>query len=60
VNFQLVAAYIAARFRTTERGSALVEYALLLALIATVCILALTTLGTGLKDRFSSISDSIN
>ena len=35
--------YLQARFTKTERGAALVEYALLLALIAVVCIVALTT-----------------
>ena len=38
--------YISARLNIkSERGAALVEYALLLALIAVVCIVALTTLG---------------
>ena len=40
------APYLRAMFgRRSERGAALVEYALLLALIAVVCIVALTTLG---------------
>ena len=37
--------YLRAVFGRSERGAALVEYALLLALIAVVCIVALTTLG---------------
>jgi pilus assembly protein Flp/PilA len=60
MNFQVIAAYIRARFGNTERGAALVEYALLLALIAVVCIVALTTLGTGAKAKFNSISSSLN
>lgn len=34
-----------------DRGASLVEYALLLGLIAVVCIGALTLLGGGLSDR---------
>ena len=51
--------YIQARFTKTERGAALVEYALLLALIAVVCIIALTTLGKGASSKFDTISQSI-
>ncbi|MGQ0743795.1 MAG: Flp family type IVb pilin [Acidimicrobiales bacterium] len=42
-----------------ERGAALVEYALLLALIAVVCIVALQVLGTEAADKFSTIGDQI-
>ena len=42
-----------------QRGAALVEYSLLLALIAIVCILALTTLGTESADKFSVVGNSI-
>ncbi len=37
--------YLRPAYIKNERGAALVEYALLLALIAVVCIVALTTLG---------------
>lgn len=33
-----MAAYVRARLGTTERGASLVEYALLVALIAVICI----------------------
>ncbi len=36
-----------------ERGASLVEYALLLALIAMVCIAAVTTLGETVSTQFS-------
>jgi pilus assembly protein Flp/PilA len=39
-----------------ERGASLVEYALLLALIALVCIAALTSLGGSVSSKFSSVS----
>ena len=52
--------YLQARFARTERGAALVEYALLLALIAVVCIAALTALGGDASDKFDSVGDSIS
>ncbi|MDQ4069325.1 MAG: Flp family type IVb pilin [Actinomycetota bacterium] len=51
--------YLQARFTKTERGAALVEYALLLALIAVVCIIALTNLGNDAADKFEKVGDSI-
>jgi Flp pilus assembly pilin Flp len=36
-----------------------VEYALLVALIAVVCIVAVSFLGESAKDKFSEIGDSI-
>jgi pilus assembly protein Flp/PilA len=51
--------YLQARFAKTERGAALVEYALLLALIAVVCIVALTTLGDQAAQKFTDVGASI-
>jgi pilus assembly protein Flp/PilA len=45
--------------RTREEGQALVEYALLLALIAVVSITVLTVLGTKVSHIFSNISHSL-
>ena len=42
-----------------ERGAAMVEYALLLALIAIVAIGAITAFGGGLGGEFSSINSEI-
>ena len=54
------APYLRAVFgRRSERGAALVEYALLLALIAVVCIVALTTLGKQASSKFVSVGNSI-
>ncbi len=53
------APYLQARFGHTERGAALVEYALLLALIAVVCIVALTALGGKASSRFNRIGASL-
>ena len=54
-----VAPYVRAKFGRTERGAALVEYALLLALIAVFCIIALTFLGGKAADKFSAVGNSI-
>jgi pilus assembly protein Flp/PilA len=45
--------------RDREEGQALVEYALLLALIAVVSIAVLTVLGTKVSHIFSKISSSL-
>jgi len=42
-----------------EEGQALVEYALILFLIAVVCIAVLTTLGTSVRDTLQSIADAM-
>ncbi len=55
---QLLTEWTQARVKS-ERGAALVEYALLLALIAVVCILALTFLGSNAADKFSEVGNSI-
>ena len=51
--------WISARFDLDERGASLVEYALLVALIAVVCIAAVTLLGENASDKFDSVGDSI-
>jgi pilus assembly protein Flp/PilA len=45
--------------RKREEGQALVEYALLLALIAVVSITVLTALGTKVQHIFSTISNKL-
>ena len=51
--------YVSARLNLkSERGAALVEYALLLALIAVVCIVALTTLGKQSGSKFTDVGNS--
>jgi pilus assembly protein Flp/PilA len=53
------AAWMRARFGDTERGASLVEYALLVALIAVVCIAAVTLLGGNAKSKFNTVGNSI-
>jgi len=42
-----------------EEGATMVEYALLLALIAVVCILAVTNLGTAVKTKLNSSTTAL-
>ena len=59
-NFAQVYLYqLVNRFRRDEEGASLAEYGLLLALIALVCIAAITTLGTKVSSVFSVIAASI-
>ena len=43
----------------TDRGASLVEYALLVALIAVVCIAAVTLLGHQASSKFSSVASAL-
>lgn len=45
--------------RADERGASLVEYALLIALIAMVCILAVTFLGTSTSGEYNENTSSL-
>ena len=47
------------RFGTGESGATLVEYALLVALIAVVCIIAVGLLGTNASTKFSTVGSAI-
>jgi pilus assembly protein Flp/PilA len=51
--------WLMAKLNRDEKGAALVEYALLLALIAVVCIVALQFLGNNASSKFSKIGNSI-
>jgi pilus assembly protein Flp/PilA len=42
-----------------EEGQALVEYGLLVALIAVVCIAVLTILGPAIRDMFQAVVDAL-
>jgi pilus assembly protein Flp/PilA len=55
-----VAAFLRAHFRRTERGASLVEYALLVALIAVVCIVAIQFVGTAASAKFSSVGSNLS
>ena len=49
-----------ARFVQDQSGATAIEYGLIAALIAVVVITTLTTVGTKLNDKFSSVSNGLN
>jgi pilus assembly protein Flp/PilA len=53
------APYLRALLGRSERGAALVEYALLVALIAVVCIAAITLLGKSADKKFSEVASRL-
>ena len=57
--WNFLASWLRARFSDAERGASLVEYALLVALIAVVCIAAVTLLGGNASSKFSDVGSSI-
>ena len=59
LHYEFLATWARARAKT-ERGASLVEYALLVALIAVVCIAAVTLLGTAAESKFSSVATTID
>ncbi len=58
--YSTFAAWLRAHVGDTDTGASLVEYALLVALIAVLCIAALKFLGGKTSDAFSNIGSSIN
>ena len=59
-NWQRFCLFLKARYSGDERGASLVEYALLVALIAVVCIVAITFLGQSASSKFSSVGSAVN
>ena len=53
------APYLRAKFGNSERGASLVEYALLVALIAVICIVAIAFLGQSASSKFSTVGSSV-
>jgi pilus assembly protein Flp/PilA len=58
-NLEFLSTWLKARFNTDDRGAALVEYALLIALIAVVCIAAINIIGGEAEKAFSSVGDEL-
>ena len=55
-----VGRYLAARLGIAdERGASLVEYALLVGLIAIVCLVAIAFFGTSTSHRFSTVGSEL-
>jgi pilus assembly protein Flp/PilA len=59
VNLQLLWDHIRLRLFRDEAGASLVEYALLVALIAVVCIAAIALIGNEASTKFSGVGNSI-
>jgi pilus assembly protein Flp/PilA len=58
-SFRFFATWIRAHAKD-DRGASLVEYALLVALIAIVCIAAITLLGNNASEKFDVTANSIS
>lgn len=58
--WDFVASYVRARFGDTEKGASLVEYALLVALIAVICIAAVALIGRNASETLNSAGESVN
>lgn len=48
-----------AAYKSREEGQAMAEYGLILALIAVVCIVAVTGIGTSLNTKFTSVKTAL-
>jgi pilus assembly protein Flp/PilA len=58
-SLEMFVTWVRARVNS-ERGASLVEYALLVALIAVVCIAAVTALGGNASKKFNSAAGAVN
>ena len=58
IQYEIIKAWLTSK-TDSERGASLVEYALLVALIAVVCIVAVTTLGGNASDKLDEIGEAI-
>ena len=52
--------WMQAKFASDERGASMVEYGLLLALIAVIAIVAVRALGGTVSSKFSTVNSSLN
>ncbi len=60
MTYEFLTAWAQARFNVEDdRGASLVEYALLVALIAVVCIAAVSLLGQNASTKFDSIASTV-
>ena len=51
--------YIATRERHEDRGATMVEYGLMVALIAIICLVAVTAIGVNLSAMFAAIAAAL-
>ncbi len=58
--YEFLTTWLRARFGDSDRGASMVEYALLVALIAVVCIAAIKLIGESASTSFQSTADALN
>jgi Flp pilus assembly pilin Flp len=59
VNVQAFAVWIQARISSGDRGAAVVEYGLLLALLVAVALVGVRVFGEGVSSQYSSIVSNV-
>jgi len=60
MNLFVLRTWLEARFTATERGASMVEYILLVALIALAVLAAVSFLGKGMTDKFNTEGSQIS
>ena len=60
MNLFVLKTWLQAKFTSDEQGASMVEYGLLVALIAVVCIAAVGLIGTRLDTKFDTVGDSLS
>ena len=60
MNLFVLKSWLQAKFASDEQGASMVEYGLLVALIAVVCIAAVDLIGTRLDAKFDTVGDSLS
>ena len=60
MNLFVIRTWLQARFTATERGASMVEYILLVALIALAVLAAVSFLGRGMTDKFNTEGSQIS
>lgn len=51
--------HLLTKLHRDDEGATMVEYGLIVALIAVVCIVAVTLLGTNLKGQFNNVAGQV-
>jgi pilus assembly protein Flp/PilA len=59
VDLFILKTWLQAKFSSDERGASMVEYGLLLALIAVIAIVAVKALGTSVSTKFSQVNSNL-
>jgi pilus assembly protein Flp/PilA len=60
MNLFVLKSWLQAKFASDEQGASMVEYGLLVALIAVVCIAAVSLIGTQLDAKFDTVGNSLS